>query len=88
MSAVMPIVRKLPQEPIQQEKRTQHLDRKEPLNSIYKAWHCCAKGDDAFYATDLLTDVLSRGKSSRLYTSLIKEQQVFTSINCYCRMTN
>lgn len=75
--------RHLAQEPEQKEKRTLLLERKEPLSSIYKAWHCCAKGDAEFYATDLLTDVLSRGKSSRLYTSLIKEKQIFTSLNCY-----
>ena len=75
--------RNLPQEPLQTEKRKIILNRKEPLDSLYKAWHCCGKTDGDFYATDLLTDILSRGKSSRLYITLVKEKQLFTSLNCY-----
>lgn len=75
--------RNLPQEPQQKEKRTMTLERKVPVDSIYKAFHCCAKTDEEFYATDLLTDVLSRGKSSRMYTSLVKEKQLFSSLNTY-----
>lgn len=75
--------RDLPQEPQQKEKRTLTLERKVPVNSIYKAFHCCAKTDVEFYATDLLTDVLSRGKSSRMYLSLVKEKELFSSLNTY-----
>ncbi|MFM7766365.1 MAG: M16 family metallopeptidase, partial [Bacteroidota bacterium] len=39
--------------------------------------------DREFHATDLLTDVLSAGKSARLYNSLVKDQQLFTDINAY-----
>lgn len=75
--------RKLPVEPVQTEKRTLTLERNVPVNGIYKAFHCCAKADPEFYATDLLTDILSRGKSSRMYTSLVKEQQLFSTLNVY-----
>jgi predicted Zn-dependent peptidase len=39
--------------------------------------------DKEFYATDLLSDVLSRGKSGRLNQSLVKEQKLFTEMNAY-----
>lgn len=39
--------------------------------------------DPEFYAVDLLTDILSRGKSSRLYNSLLKQKKLFTEINAY-----
>lgn len=43
----------------------------------------CGRIDDDYYATDLLSDILGGGASSRLYQSLVKEQQLFTGINCY-----
>jgi len=39
--------------------------------------------DPEFYAVDLMTDVLSRGKSSRLYNELVKNQKLFSEINAY-----
>ena len=53
------------------------------MDAIYKTWHMCARRDDDYYATDLLTDILGGGASSRLYQSLVKEQQLFANINCY-----
>ncbi len=73
----------LPQEPVQEEARTLEVTRKVPCDAIYKAYHCCARMDKEFYATELITDVLSRGQSSRLYTALVKDQKLFSSIACY-----
>ena len=62
--------RLLPAEPAQGGKRTLEVKAKVPVNAIYKAWHCCGRNDKEYYATDLVTDILSRGKSSRLYNKL------------------
>lgn len=75
--------RHLPAEPQQTEKRILELHREVPASALYMAWHCCARGDAAFYATDLLSDILSRGKSSRLYLKLVKEKKLFTDIHAY-----
>src|SRR5262249_19651490 len=64
--------RQLPAEPKQTEKRTMTVERDIPFDSIYKTWHTCARRDPEYYAVDLLTDILSRGKSSRLYNELVK----------------
>jgi predicted Zn-dependent peptidase len=53
------------------------------MDAIYKTWHMCSRLDDKYYATDLLSDILGGGASSRLYQSLVKEQQLFAAINCY-----
>ncbi len=74
---------KIPVEPEQHEKRILHESRDVPLNAIYKAWHCCSRSDKSFHATDLLTDILSNGKSSRLHNVLVKEKRLFSSINAY-----
>jgi len=75
--------RNLPVEPQQKEERRMTVHRKVPADAIYKTWHMCSRLDDDYYATDLLTDILGGGASSRLYQALVKEQQLFTGINCY-----
>jgi predicted Zn-dependent peptidase len=39
--------------------------------------------DRRYYATDLITEILGGGGSSRLFQSLVKEKQLFSSIGCY-----
>ena len=75
--------RALPVEPIQKEARTLTVERNVPASRIYKAYHVCARTDDDFYATDLLSDILSRGNSSRLYKSLVKDKKMFNEISAH-----
>lgn len=75
--------RDLPIEPDQTAQRRLEIRRDVPASHIYLAFHCCARRDPEFYATDLLSDILSRGKSSRLYQSLVKDKQLFTEIGAY-----
>ena len=75
--------RNLPQEPAQTTARQEVLTAKVPLNAIYKAFHMPARNDKDYYAADLLSDILSRGNSSRLYRKLLKEQKLFSDINAY-----
>jgi zinc protease len=75
--------RMYPQEPVQTEKRILTIEENVPASRIYKVFHCCSRMDEEFYATDILSDVLSRGKSARLYQSLVKEQKLFTEMNAY-----
>ena len=72
-----------PKEPEQTEYRELTVERDIPYNSIYRAYHMCSRLDKKFYAVDLLSDILSRGKSSRLYNSLVKEKKLFSDINAY-----
>lgn len=73
----------LPSEPVQTEYRELTVHRDIPYDSVYRAYHMCSRLDKQFYAVDLLTDILSRGKSSRLYNSLIKDKKLFSEINAY-----
>ena len=36
-----------------------------------------------YYAFDLLSDILSNGRSSRLYNRLVKEEKLFTEVNAF-----
>ena len=76
-------VRNLPKEPVQTEERKLTVESNVPATAIYKAYHMCDKLNDAYYATDLLSDTLSNGRSARLYNELVKEQKLFSEINAY-----
>ncbi|MBD0259357.1 MAG: insulinase family protein [Cytophagales bacterium] len=78
-----PYRRQLPQEPEQREARTVETEAAVPLDAIYKAFHMPAKTDNDYFAADLMTDLLGRGKSSRLYERLVKEAKLFNNVNAY-----
>lgn len=75
--------RKYPVEPLQTEKRVMTVEREIPFDSLYRSYHSSSRFDKEYYAEDLMTDVLSAGKSSRLYNSLVKDKKLFSEINCY-----
>ena len=76
-------VRNLPVEPAQTEERTLTVHRDVPQNAIYKAYHMCARVDKEYHTIDIMSDILSRGNSSRLYKTLIKDKKLFSEINAY-----
>lgn len=76
-------VRSLEKEPAQLEKRVLETKQNVPANALYKAWHMGGRFETEYYAADLLSDVLSRGHSSRLYHQLVKEKEIFTSISSF-----
>jgi len=76
-------VRNLVQEEPQTEARTATIKANVPLNAIYIAFKMPERLNKDYYAFDLLSDILSRGQSSRLYHRLLKEQQLFSDINAY-----
>ncbi len=73
--------RQLPREPQQTEARSQHVEADVPVSALYKVWHMCDRLAPEYYATDLLSDVLGRSKSSRLYHKLVEEQRILTSVS-------
>jgi predicted Zn-dependent peptidase len=75
--------RDLPQEPEQHEERRDTVTAKVPLNDVYIALQMPDRKDKDYYAIELMTDILSRGKSSRLYRSLVKEKQLFSEVHAY-----
>lgn len=75
--------RSLPKEPRQEKARTLKVEREVPIDVIYKAFHMCARTHPDFFATDLISDILSRGNSSRLYNSLVKEHKLFSDVDAF-----
>jgi len=76
-------VRNLPQEPVQISERKETVTANVPLNAFYMAFKMPARSDVDYQAYDLMSDILSQGQSSRLYNSLLKDQQLFSDIHAY-----
>lgn len=76
-------LRNLPKEPSQTTERKETVTADVPLNAIYMAFKMPARVDSDYQVYDLMSDVLSQGQSSRLYNSLLKEQQLFSDIHAY-----
>ncbi len=76
-------VRQLPKEPAQNEARRMEIKADVPIDVFVKAWHMPSRLERGYYVTDLITDILGGGASSRLYESLVKEKKMFSSIECY-----
>ncbi len=76
-------IRNLPVEPEQKEARFLEHHADVPNDSIYKAFHVNDRKSNDYYIADIISDVLSRGESSRLYQKLVKEDKLFSEINAY-----
>lgn len=76
-------VRRLPQEPVQTEARRLTVERNVPLDALFMAFHMCERVHPDYYAFDILSDILSNGRSSRLNQHLVQEKQLFSSIDAY-----
>ena len=76
-------VRNLPMEPIQNVARFETAERDVPIDALYKAWHIEGRLSKNYYGADLITEILGHGFSSRLYRTLVKEKELFSSIQAY-----
>ncbi len=75
--------RVLPPEPPQTLMESRVATGNVPNEALYLAFHCPARMERDYYVVDLLSDILANGPSSRLYRRLVKEKELFTSIDCY-----
>jgi predicted Zn-dependent peptidase len=77
------LTRLLPIEDDQTEERKETVQANVPLDAIYKVFHMPARTEPGYYAADLVSDILSRGNSSRLFRNLLKDKKLFSDINAY-----
>lgn len=75
--------RQLPAEKPQTAVRRKAVERKVPVDAIYMAFHMSNRMHPDYYVYDMITDILSNGRSSRFIQSLVQEQKLFTSIDAY-----
>ncbi|WP_420385333.1 M16 family metallopeptidase [Roseivirga sp.] len=81
--AGLPVERDLTVEPEQKEYRLLEMEENVPVDALYMVFHMPSRIDEAYHTTDLLSDILGRGKSSRLYNELLEKQRIFNSISAH-----
>ena len=74
-------LRNLPIEPVQESAQFQEVSRPVPLDSITKVYHMCRRMDKEYHCFDLLSDILSNGRSSRLFQRLVMDRKLFADID-------
>ena len=75
--------RNLPVEPEQIEYRELTVERDVPNDALYMAFHMPDRRSRDYYVADLISDILSRGQSSRLYKEYVMEDPKFNDIHAY-----
>ncbi len=76
-------LRNLPVEPVQTEARRLEVERNVPMDAIYISFHCSGRAEADYPVWDLMSDVLAKGNSSRLYQRLVKEQGILSSVGAF-----
>jgi zinc protease len=73
----------IPVEPKQTSYRELKVQRDVSFDALYMAFHMDRKLTPDYYTTDLISDILSNGNSSRLYRKLIVEQGLFGELDAF-----
>lgn len=71
------------EEPDQQDARILTDEGKYPSSVLYLAWLMDGRGGDEYYAYDLLSDVMSLGRSSIFYQRMVKNLKVCAHMDAY-----
>jgi len=70
-------------EPEQTEAKEKTVYDDVPLNAVYIAFKICDRLHPDYYASDVTSDILSNGTSSRLHQKLVKDEKAFVEIDAY-----
>jgi predicted Zn-dependent peptidase len=76
-----PVMPSLYEPPQTAERRVVYADALAPLPAFVAGYHQPSGKDKDASALDVLAGILTRGRSSRLYHSLVEQQQVCTSVS-------
>lgn len=70
-------------EPAQRKYREKTVTGDVPSSMFFMAFHMPGRDHADYYGCDLISDILSNGRSSRFYNTLIKEKKIVSHVDCY-----
>lgn len=73
----------IPEEPLQTESRHLELEAPVPQNAFYKVYHMPGRMEKGYYPSDLLSDLMGRGKSAILYERMVKKNSLLSNVSVY-----
>lgn len=82
-SGALPVQEPLPAEPPHVRQRRLTVRRDVPHDLLMMAFQIPPRSHPDFHACDMLTDVLSNGRSSRFTRHLVEERQLFLTLDAY-----
>ena len=77
------IPKSFPVEQEQTEPRKLTYEDNVPLDALFKVYHMDRRMDPTYYAQDMVSDILSLGKSGRLTQELVKNKKLFSQLDAY-----
>lgn len=77
------ILKYVPEIGIKSKQTSLEVKRDVPYDALYIVFNMCKRTGEDFYAIDLLSDILSNGRSSRFYQNLLMKGEFFTEIDAY-----
>ncbi|MBP5365366.1 MAG: insulinase family protein [Bacteroidales bacterium] len=77
------IVTEIVAEPVQTARRELTVSRKVPAKKITMAYHMGGRVSADYYVTDIVTDLLANGASSRITQNLVKRDHLISDGNAY-----
>jgi zinc protease len=75
--------RQIPLDPPQIKARVLEVKADVPLNAWYRVYKMPSRLNPDYHTTDLLSDILGRGKSTYLYQTLVKEKEYLNSFSAF-----
>lgn len=73
----------IPQEPEQTEERRMTVKREVPSDVLYMSFPIVGVTHKDFHCSDMISDILSVGRSCRLNKHLVEEQHLFTELDAF-----
>ncbi|MDA3819136.1 MAG: pitrilysin family protein [Candidatus Delongbacteria bacterium] len=81
-SAPLPHIN-IPTEPEQLNMRQELKMADVPQDAILMGFHMPGRLSPDYYASDLVSDILANGRSSRFYSKLVREKKLFSELDAY-----
>lgn len=75
--------RRLPAEPVQDERREVTVRRRVPSAQLVMAWHTDGRNSRDFIVLDMLTDILAGCESARFPALLVREREIFSEADIH-----
>lgn len=72
----------------QKKARFNEVERDVPNSILYKAYHVCDRTHPDYYPTDVISELLGTGDSSRLAINLMDKLDICTEVDCYLSGTD
>jgi len=77
------VLKSVPEIGVKSSQTFMEVKKDVPYDALYMVFNMCKRNDKEFFAIDLLSDILSNGRSSRFYQNLLMKGEYFVELDAY-----